>query len=355
MSRDAIAGGGGEREPPRIVVVGGGIAGLTAAFRLSQRLPDADIVLLEREARLGGKIVTERRDGFVIEGGPEAMLVAKPQAQALCRDLELEDRLLEPNSAARGSSVLRGGRLIPLPDGLSGVVPTKLRPIAASPLIPPLGKLRMGFDFVLPRRREEADEALSAFVERRLGRDAYRWLVEPLVGGIYAGDGARLSLAATFPQLRQMERDSGGLIRGALAARKAAPAPPPGPRPSPFRAPRDGLGELIESLAARLQAAGVRVETNATAEAIVATPNGGFVVSRASGETLRADAVVCAAPAPVAAGLLSELDPALAKGLGAIPYASVANVSLAYPLTALPRPLVGSGYLAPRAERRPIN
>ncbi|MCC6314909.1 MAG: protoporphyrinogen oxidase, partial [Thermomicrobiales bacterium] len=151
------------------------------------------------------------------------------------------------------------------------------------------------------------------------------------------------------------ERDSGGLIRGALAARKAAPAPPPGPRPSPFRAPRGGLGELVESLAARLQAAGVRVETNATVEAIVATPHSGFVVSRASGEALRADAVVCAAPAPVAAGLLSELDPALAKGLGTIPYASVANVSLAYPLTALPRPLVGSGYLAPRAERRPIN
>lgn len=334
---------------PRVVVIGGGMAGLSAAYRLTHRA-DTELILLERDTRLGGKIVTEHGDGFVIEGGPEALLTAKPAALALCQELGLGERLIGTNPEARGSFIMRARRLHPLPDGLSGLIPSRLWPIAATRLVSPLGKLRMALDLVLPRRSRD-DESLAAFIERRLGREAYRWLVDPLVGGIYAADGHRLSLAATFPQLQALEREHGGLIRGALATKRRVAPPPAGASPSPFQAPRGGLGELVATLTDHLRDAGVRIETGAAATAITRAEEG-YEVTLASGQTMPADAIVCAAPAPDAANLLASLDPELAAGLRAIPHASVATIALAYVDTAIPRPLAGSGYLTPRAEGR---
>jgi oxygen-dependent protoporphyrinogen oxidase len=339
---------------PRVVVIGGGIAGLAAAYRLTWQRPDVDILLLEREPRLGGKIVTEQRDGFVVEGGPEALLSAKPRLLELCHELGLGERLIGTNPAARRTFIRRKGRLQALPEGLSGMVPTRLRPIALSPLISPLGKLRMGLDLVLPAAKGDQDEPLAGFVERRLGREAYRWLVDPLVGGIYAGDGRRLSLAATAPHLRQMEREHGGLIRGALAAKRRATASPAPPPAFPFQAPRGGLGEIVASLRERLTATGVAIETGVAATA-VRERDGGFEIACSRGDAIAADAVICATPAFVTAELLAGIDAEIASALRAIPYASVATVALAYPEQAIPRPIAGSGYLVPRAEGGPVN
>lgn len=339
---------------PRVVIIGGGIAGLAAAYHLAKQRPDAEIVILERETRLGGKIVTEHTDGFVIEGGPEALLSAKPRLLELCHELGLGERLVGTNPAARRTFIRRKGRLQPLPEGLSGMVPTRLRPIALSPLISPLGKLRMGLDLVLPAARGDGDESLAGFVERRLGREAYRWLVDPLVGGIYAGDGRRLSLTATAPHLRQLEREHGGLIRGAIAAKRRAAASPAPPQAPPFLAPRSGLGEIVASLRERLTAAGVEIETGVAAAA-VRERDGGFEIARSRGDAICADAVICATPAFVTAELLQGIDIEIADALRAIPYASVATVVLAYPAAAIPRPLDGSGYLVPRAEGGPVN
>lgn len=337
---------------PRVVIIGGGISGLSAAYTLTSLASGVEIILLERDKRLGGKIITERAEGFVIEGGPEALLVAKPRALALCQALGLADSLMGTNPTARRTFILRHGRLHPLPDGLSGLIPTRLWPLAATRLLSPLGKLRMGLDLVVPRRNS-SDELLADFIERRLGREAYRWLVDPLVGGIYAGDGHRLSLAATFPQLRALEQDHGGLIRGILAARRTAQPHAAGPQSSPFQAPRGGLAELIDTLAAALRSANVRIETDADVTAI-RVDGDGFRVSLATGGELWADALICAAPAPDAAALLAGLDDDLAAALRAIPHASVATVALAYPDQAIPHPLDGSGYLTPRAEGRPV-
>lgn len=346
----------GDAEPgerPRVVVIGGGISGLAAAYRLTTRLPGAEVVLLEQDARLGGKIVTERQDGFVIEGGPEALLMAKPAAASLCAELGLGPHLQAPRAAARQSFILRDGTLRPLPEGLGNLLPTRLWPILASPLISPAGKLRMGLDLVLPRRHDTSDESLAHFIERRLGQEAYAWLVDPLVGGIYAADGRRLSLAATFPHLREMEREHGGLIRGMLAARRHPRVSVGSPPPAPFQAPRDGLGHLVNALETRLRAAGARIELACPVEAVHRSGEG-YAVIRASGEMDHADAVICAAPAPATASLVEGCAPQLARHLRAIPHASVATLALAYPRQAVSHPLAGSGYLTPRAVRRTV-
>ncbi|MFN8593171.1 MAG: protoporphyrinogen oxidase [Thermomicrobiales bacterium] len=338
---------------PRVVVIGGGISGLAAAYRLTARLRGAEVVLLEQEARLGGKIVTERPDGYVIEGGPEALLMTKPVASALCEDLGLGPHLQGPRAEARQSFILRGGTLQPLPEGLGNLLPTRLWPIVTSPLISPLGKLRMGLDLVEPRRRDDGDESVADFIARRLGQEAYAWLVDPLVSGIYAADGRHLSLAATFPHLREMEREHGGLIRSALAARRRSHAPVGSASPAPFQAPREGLGLLIDALETRLRAADAHIEIVSPAREVRRSGEG-FAVMRASGETEHADALICATPAPVTASLLARIDPRLARHLRAIPHASVATLALAYARQAIPLLPAGSGYLTPRAERRAV-
>src|SRR5215467_3100137 len=192
----------------RVVVVGGGIAGLATAYYLQKkadaaRLPIA-CTLIESSPRVGGKIVTLRRDGFVIEGGPESFLSQKPWGVELCRDLGLADRLL-PTRPGNPVYLLIRGRLVPFPSGVVLTVPTKLWPILRSPAMSWRGKLRLGLDLVKPARRDDADESLASFVRRRLGQEALDTFAEPLLAGVHVADPERLSLRATFPRLADVE------------------------------------------------------------------------------------------------------------------------------------------------------
>ncbi len=336
----------------RVVIVGGGIAGLAAAYRLIQAAPDVAITLVESDSRLGGKIVTDRTDGFVIEGGPDTFLSYKPRGLGLCRELGLEDRLHGTNERIRRTYVVRGDQLYDLPEGLTGLIPSRFGPMVRTGLISPFGKLRMGLDYLIPPRSVNGDESLAAFVERRLGRELYDRLIEPLMSGIYAGDGEQLSLAATFPQLRQTELEHGGLIKGMLAAKNKAPAPPAGAEKlSAFLTPTTGLAEIVEVLEQRLNGIDLRLGARV---ARVEAASSGYIVQLASGETTHADAVIFATPAFIAADLIADLDSSLATALRGIPYVSTATVSVAYPLSDIPRPLDGYGYVIPRAENRPI-
>jgi oxygen-dependent protoporphyrinogen oxidase len=204
----------------RVVIVGGGIAGLAAAYRIRQAAPEVWVTLVESDRRLGGKIVTERVDGFVIEGGPDTFLSYKPRGIGLCRELGLEDRLHGTNEKIRRTYVMRRGKLYDLPEGLTGLIPSRAGPMLKTGLISPFGKLRMGLDYFIPPRSLDGDESLAQFVERRLGRELYERMIEPLMSGIYAGDGRQLSLGATFPQLRQAELQHGSLVKGMLATKK---------------------------------------------------------------------------------------------------------------------------------------
>jgi len=338
----------------RVVIIGGGIAGLAAAYRLSYH--SSEITLIESDLRLGGKIVTERVDGFVIEGGPDAFLSLKPRGLGLCRELGLENRLHGTNEKIRRTYVMRDGKLHELPEGLTGLIPTRFGPMIKTGLISPLGKLRMGLDYLIPPQSPNGDESLAAFVERRLGRELYDRLIEPLMGGIYAGDGARLSLAATFPQLRQAELEHGGLIRGMLATKKKAPAPKPGAKQwAAFLTPTTGLAEIVEALEARLNGANAEIRRG-TRVVDVEAASPGYHVRLESEESLQADAIILATPAFITADLISNLDSPLSSVLRAIPYVSTATISVAYRLsdTRGACPLDGYGYIIPRADNRPI-
>lgn len=337
-----------------VVVVGGGIAGLATAYHLQEGSRAAgvpvDCILVEGDARLGGKITTRRKNGFLVEGGPDSFLTQKPWALELCRGLGLGDRLIGTNDANRKVFILWGGKLLQLPDGVLLIVPTRFAPFALSSLISPLGKLRMGLDLIVPPRRDGGDESVADFVRRRLGSEALHKIAEPLMGGIHTSDPERQSLLATFPRFADMERKHGSLIRAMLAARRHRP---PNGKPLPaFMTLRGGLGELVETLADRL--VGVRM---ALGHRVVGLRKGhpdGYRLRLDDGAELQADAVVLAIPARKAAELVVGMDETLARRLRSMRYLSTATVSLGYRQETLPRPLDGFGFVIPRKEHRLI-
>ncbi|HEX6510426.1 MAG TPA: protoporphyrinogen oxidase [Chloroflexota bacterium] len=333
----------------RVAVVGAGIAGLAAAHALSRNAPDIETVLIERDRRLGGKIVTERVGGFVIEGGPDSFLSSKPRGLGLAIELELESRLEGPNERMRRTFVLQGGRLHDLPEGLSGLVPSRLEPLLDSDLFSPTGKERLQEEPAIPPRSGSDDEPLASFVRRRFGPEVYDRMIEPLMAGIYAGDGERLSLDATFPQLRRLELEYRSLMTG-IAATSAQQRQNEPPRPA-FLTPISGMMEIVEAVSARL-AHRTRISTG-TAVRWLQRHGNGYRMELDDGSVLVADAVVIAIPAHQTGLLLEGMDGALSDALSSIPHESSATVSLAYPLSALPQPLNGYGYIIPRQEGRP--
>jgi oxygen-dependent protoporphyrinogen oxidase len=307
------------------------------------------LTVLEADRRWGGKILTQRVNGFVIEGGPDTFLATKPWAVALCRELGLEGRLHGTNPQQKNTYVVHHGQLQPLPDGLTMMIPTRMAPMLRSGLLSWVQKARMGLDLILPPRPGEGDESLGGFVTRRLGRAAYERLIEPLLSGIYAGDGDRLSLQATFPHLRQLEQTYGSLIRAALALRRQSSNN--GHARSAFLTPTSGLAEIVEALIAALTQAGADLRLNCPISRLNFS-DGVYHISPERGNPLHAHALILATPAFVAGALLSEIDASLAADLQAIPYASTATISLAYRQEDLPRPLDGYGYVIPRSEGR---
>lgn len=344
----------------RLVIVGGGIAGLSAAYYAAITNHYSQITLLESDSRWGGKIITDRVDfeggQFIIEGGPDTFLATKPWGVALCKELGLADRLHGTNPKTKNTYVLHKNRLQPLPEGLAMMIPSDIPSVLRSRLISWPGKIRMGFDFLQPARSPNGDESLGSFVSRRLGREAYENLIEPLMSGIYAGDGDQLSLASTFSYLRDLELKYGSLARGALEMRKKMPAIP-GSR-SAFLTPTTGLAEMVEKLVETL-APKVDMRLNTPVTQIsnseysnLEYSNTRYSLELGDGSTLDADSVILATPAPVSGKLLGALDPALASVLESISYVSTATVSLAYRQADLPRPLDGYGYVIPRREGR---
>jgi protoporphyrinogen/coproporphyrinogen III oxidase len=324
-----------------LVVIGGGIAGLAAARRLEALVPEAQVVLVEGSERLGGKVLTERTEGFVIEAAPDSFLSRKARGTGLCEELGLGEELVGRRPENARSFVRRGSELFPLPEGLTGMIPTDLEALADSPLLSEAGKERVAAEPELPPAPPAGDESIAAFVSRRLGAEAYEAFVEPLLTGIYGGDGDRLSLEATFPQLRRLELEHGSLLRGLRDQPPSTSAYPP------FVGLRSGTDALVHALVGSLGRTSLRTGTTATELRREAE---GYAVGLAGGGVLRADGVVVAVPAFAAAGLLAPLDDELAALHAEIPYASSAVVTLGYPRDEVPHPLDGYGYVVPRSE-----
>jgi len=331
----------------QVAIVGGGIAGLTAAYRLQQQ--GVDYCLIESEATLGGKIRTEHIDGFVVEGGPDSFLSQKPWARDLCQELGLASEIIGTNDAKRKTYLVSRGHLRPLPEGFVMLVPVKPLPLLRSRLISLTGILRMAIEPWIPVQAANGDESLGGFVRRRLGDEVLERIVDPLASGIYAGDSDHLSLAMTFPRLRELEQKHGSLIRGLLNTQQQMNGRSQ-PRQSMFLSLRSGLSQLVDALVNQLDPASILTGTRVVA--MRHTPR--YEIELTDGRILAADAVILATSALVSAGLLRDIDRDLINLLQQIPYVSTATISLGFRREEISHPLNGFGFIVPRVERRRI-
>jgi len=325
---------------PDVVIVGGGIAGLSAAYELQRR--GVGVRLLEASDRLGGVIRTDRFDGWVVDGGPDSLLVQKPAAVTLCRELGLGDRLVS-TLTPRTAYVLRGGRLHPIPEGSFLGFPVRARALAASSLFSIGGKLRMACEVVIPRSEHDEDESIAAFVRRRFGEEAVDYLAEPLLAGIHAGDVDRLSVRALFPRLVDAERQSGSIIRAFRSLRM---------KPSPqgaFVSLPGGVGELADALAGALAAG-----TIMTSSRVTDVRHAGVFMLDTTAGARQASAVILAVPAYAAGGILGGMHTGLAALCEDVPYASTATVVFGYRRDQIGHEMRGSGFVVPRVERNPL-
>ena len=272
---------------PRIVILGGGIAGLSAAFRLKELSAKHDapleVTLMERGLRLGGALRTIREQGFIAEAGADSFLTEKPWALDLVRRLGLDGELIATRAEFRRTYVVRNGALAEIPEGFSLLAPTRMLPMLRSPLLSPLGKFRVMLEPLIPRRRGHRDESLASFVTRRLGREVLERIAQPLAGGIYTADPEHLSLHATLPRFADMEARYGSVIRGLRAAARKQGAESSktggasGARWSLFASLRGGVSTLVDALAQRL---GESVRHNVEAMALERIDGGGAVARR---------------------------------------------------------------------------
>lgn len=335
---------------PHVVVVGGGLTGLSVAFRLKKFAPDVSVAVLEPHDRPGGNIGTEDHRGFRVERGPNGFLDRTPALPDIVRDLGLADKLLAASDGSRKNRyVFVGGKLRKLPRGPLGLLTT--------PLLSLRGKWQL---ITEPWRKTPipaGDESIQDFATRRAGKEAADIFADALVTGIHGGDPAMLSVAAAFPRLPVMEREAGSVVRGFMRAakqRKQEAKARGVPRPGPMRmwSFREGLQVLVDALDAQLGGAvrcGVAVQS--LVESASVSP---WMVYGANGKAWSADAVVLACPAYEQAAILQDLNPALADELAAIPYNRIAVVALGYRRDHCPGSIDGFGYIAPQNTRRDV-
>ena len=343
----------------KIIIIGGGLSGLSAAFYVRKYYKLAgiqpEIVLLEKDKTLGGKIETLHREGFVIEKGPDSFLARKTAMVDLAKELELDHELVTTNPNAKKTYILQRNKLHPMPAGLVLGIPTEIKPFLQSGLISFGGKVRAMMDFIIPPRRSKEDESLGQLIERRLGTEVLENMTEPLLAGIYAGDMNKISLQATFPQFGEVERKYGSLIRGMTTGRKPAETHT-GTKKSAFLTFRQGLQSLVHALINDLQdvqkLTGVAVTSIIDGIANQNSAKPRYEVELDTGERISCDEIYVTVPNFAAADLLRpHVDVA---ALDAVNYVSVANVVMAFSKKDVATEYDGSGFLVPRKECRNI-
>ncbi|PON13812.1 protoporphyrinogen oxidase [Candidatus Entotheonella serta] len=343
----------------QVVVIGGGITGLTACYRLhrhaSERGLPLEITLLEAGDRVGGILATTHEDGVLLEHGPDCFITNKPWGVQLCEELELQEEMIGTSTEHRRSFIVRDGKLCPVPEGLYLMIPSSFKSLAVSPIVSWRGKLRMGLDLVLPRRssQDEDDESLAQFVTRRLGREALERVAQPMVGGIYTADPAKLSLRATMPQFLEMEQRHGSLIRALRHnQRQAQLQGASGPRYGLFTSFQNGMQTLVDRLESCLSADMIRLHTRVAG--VERQPgSSSWTIRLEEQPTLKADALCLALPAPKAGALLSPVDADLAAEMD-IPYASSAIMNIVLRRRDIAHLLNGMGFVVPAVEHRAL-
>lgn len=340
------------RAPTRVCVIGGGIAGLAAAHAVSRAAEDAEITVLEESSAPGGKLRVSRVAGVPVDEGAEAVQAARPEAVALARDVALDRDIVYPEIF--GASLWSRGKLRGMPPTVMGV-PTDLRALTAAGVLPMREIMKLPLEYRKPRTRFDNDVSVGAFVESRLGREVVDTLVEPVLGGVYAGRADALSLQATVPALFRELQSNRSLLKAAEFTSRGG-GRRAGARQGPvFAGIRGGVGRLPGAVVADLERNGVTVRTRTAVRSlhrvddhwrvIVNTPKGQ--------EVLLAEEIILAVPPHAASDLLSHICPPAANDLGLMSMSSMATVALAYPSDSV-APLTGSGFLVPPKEGRTV-
>jgi oxygen-dependent protoporphyrinogen oxidase len=343
-----------------VAIIGGGISGLAAAFRMTELDTAADVTLFEASGRLGGVLETIREGGWLIERAADMLTTREPWAVDLCRRVGIAEDLIETDARFRRAFVIHRGRLVPVPEGFTLMSPAKVWPVVTTPLLSPLGKLRLAWERCVPPRQDEADESLQSFAVRRFGREAFDRLIQPLIGGIYTADPAKLSMAATLPQFLELERRWGSVTRGMKVqgsgfrgqrseVRGAESAS--GARYGMFVAPRGGMQQLVDAVERRLPAGCVRL--NVAVERIERQDQW-HVVVRGHDAPEQFDDLIVATPGAVSSRLLANVDGSLASLIGQIPFAGCSVVIVGCRRDQIAHPLDGFGFVAPAIEKRRI-
>jgi oxygen-dependent protoporphyrinogen oxidase len=334
----------------RAAVIGGGISGLATAYYLERDAAEAQIpvsvTLIEKAPVLGGKIATERRDGFIIEGGPESFVTRKPWAWELCQELGLQERLVGT----------KNGKNYILHDGRPAIVPMNPVAFIRSPLLTTNGKLRLFKEPFVEARTDPSDETLGSFIRRRLGDEALENLVGPAVGSIYLSDADQMSVQVSFDRFAELEREHGSLVKGmfAMMSSRRKEASENGKKekkekPPSFATLRTGLMELVEALEARIDG-DILTGTGVTEIAYDPTSAPPYRLQLDDDQILEADIVILALPGYNMADLLAPFDQDVAEKLRSVIYNSVTTVTVAFNESEIEAPFDGFGVVMPAKE-----
>lgn len=327
-----------------IVIIGGGITGLSAAYYLQKEICDKNLpyqlMLVEASNRLGGKIITDKRDGFIIERGPDSIIARKKPGIKLVKELGLEDQIIRNGTGQ--SYILVGDKLHKMPKGAFMGVPKQIGPFLRSSLVSPIGKARALIDLVKSKGEEQTDQSLGGFMRRRFGNELVENEIEPLLSGIYSGDIDEMSLMATFPNFYQLEQKYGSLIKG---LRATIPNPPKtkGNAPGAFFSFANGLETLVDKLVEKLDKQSIILETPVDH---VQKKDTAYHVLLGNGEVIKAAAVIATTPHTTLPNMFSQYD--FLKVFSDVPSSSVANVALAFDQSAIKQDIDGTGFVVSR-------
>lgn len=339
--------------PRRVAVIGGGISGLVTAHHLRKLDPTMEVRLFESADRLGGVIQTTRHRGFLLEGAADNFATSSKVGIELCRDLGLGNELMQPRRNRQGAMVLSHGHLEPMPVGFATAAKLPIWPIIATKILSPLGKLRGGFERLIPHKKSNECESIESFVTRRFGAEVFERLVQPLVSGIYSGNPMQLSVAAPIPRFFERDHRNPSVIRRLILNRWKTDRTDSSTDNRPFATLRGGMSRLINALGERLPEGAVQL--NAEVQNVTRVGQKWHVNYRDTSTSLgderwQADGLVVATPSTHAAKILQPVDERLARRLARIEYSSFAVVTLAFRRDQIHRTVDSFGFVVPHVE-----